>query len=271
MLKLFRHPVQPAFVFRTNHYYKKMVQHMNVSHFYRFRCEEHRELPFIVPDGAIDIIFACQKNPRALICGSVDQAQQHPFQPHTDYFGTRLLPEETTHLLPVSPSELINQRYDLKDLWPQQRGLIEEICSSGDFYQQIALFAQFDFSKALPHQTNKKALVNQLLALLLAHHGNLKINQLAVLTHYSRRYITQVFHEFTGFSLKSFCKVLRLQYVLQTLNRHPEKKLIEVAYASGFYDQAHFIKDFQNFVQLLPKEYTKIIQVRQYQKKIIEA
>ena len=44
-----------------------------------------------------------------------------------------------------------------------------------------------------------------------------------------------------------------MNYVLKKTLCQEYKSLTDVAYAAGYYDQSHFIKDFRNYFQASPK------------------
>ncbi|WP_010277163.1 helix-turn-helix domain-containing protein [Paenibacillus senegalensis] len=70
----------------------------------------------------------------------------------------------------------------------------------------------------------------------------------------SRRFI-QVFKEQVGLSPKQFLRIQRFQHVLQQLKGREQVNWAELALICGYYDQAHFIHDFQAFSGISPKTY----------------
>ena len=69
-----------------------------------------------------------------------------------------------------------------------------------------------------------------------------------------RRFI-ELFRRHVGLPPKTFCRVRRFQYVLQTIHRRTEVDWAQIALECGYYDQAHFIHDFQSFSGLTPSAY----------------
>jgi AraC-like DNA-binding protein len=70
----------------------------------------------------------------------------------------------------------------------------------------------------------------------------------------ARRFI-QVFHEQVGLTPKLFCRVRRFQQVLRLIHRAQQVDWADVALACGYFDQAHFIRDFQAFSGINPSTY----------------
>jgi AraC-like DNA-binding protein len=71
----------------------------------------------------------------------------------------------------------------------------------------------------------------------------------------SHRHFAQVFHDQVGLTPKSFSRVQRFQRVLRKVHRVPDIDWTDVALDCGYYDQAHFIHDFQTFSGFTPTVY----------------
>jgi AraC-like DNA-binding protein len=69
-----------------------------------------------------------------------------------------------------------------------------------------------------------------------------------------RRFIS-LFEEAVGLTPKVFCRLLRFQEALQRTTRGQPIQWAELALDCGYFDQAHFIHDFQTFAGLTPSAY----------------
>lgn len=70
----------------------------------------------------------------------------------------------------------------------------------------------------------------------------------------SRRFI-ELFHNQVGLTPKAFCRVRRFQRVLHSIHGAHSVDWAQTALSCGYYDQAHFIHDFQEFSGLRPTAY----------------
>lgn len=70
----------------------------------------------------------------------------------------------------------------------------------------------------------------------------------------ARRFI-QVFTEEVGLTPKLFCRIRRFQEVLRLIQAGHSCDWAELAVSCGYFDQAHFIRDFQAFSGLNPSTY----------------
>ncbi|PVV08016.1 MAG: hypothetical protein B6D77_12630 [gamma proteobacterium symbiont of Ctena orbiculata] len=77
----------------------------------------------------------------------------------------------------------------------------------------------------------------------------------------SKRWLQKRYDEVYGMSFKQIQSNLRFQSthqkLWQTLARRQPISLTELAYHSGYFDQAHFIKDFKRYTGMTPGQYLK--------------
>jgi AraC-like DNA-binding protein len=85
--------------------------------------------------------------------------------------------------------------------------------------------------------------------------GNIKIELLAKKLNISQGQFEKRFRKVVGASPKKFSSIVRLSNILNA--RPTANKLTELAIDSGYFDQAHFIKDFKSFTGLTPEQYFK--------------
>lgn len=269
-------PKQPYFVMTTSHYYKAVIMNYGISHFYCFQKEDIIEKPFIaVPDGCIDILFCCDdKAPYANVCGTVLRPTLTHNSNNKYFFGIRFLPGSPFKFKNVTMSDLIEQEIPLLEVI-EDRELFEKITSSRDFNYQIQVFLErylklyANFKDINRYKDLKKYILNNIMQTA----GKIKINELAETTGYSVRYINKIFSQEFGLSPKVFCKLMRFQYLLSTLNELDkdmfESNLAQISMELGYYDQSHMIKDFYEFTNTTPKMYIKSLKEVEYKKRII--
>jgi AraC-like DNA-binding protein len=71
----------------------------------------------------------------------------------------------------------------------------------------------------------------------------------------SQRRFIQVFSDEVGLTPKLFCRVRRFQETLQVIRRERVINWAALAFDCGYFDQAHFIHDFQAFSGISPTTY----------------
>lgn len=92
---------------------------------------------------------------------------------------------------------------------------------------------------------------------LIATRGRVPVKALVSGTGWSRRHLSaRVRHEF-GLAPKTLGRVLRLGSAVDALRLDGEARLAEVAADCGYYDQAHFTRDFREFTGMTPSSFVK--------------
>jgi AraC-like DNA-binding protein len=69
------------------------------------------------------------------------------------------------------------------------------------------------------------------------------------------RYLQKLFLQYTGFTPKLYTKISRFQQSLKLIAKH-EGSFTSIAYDCGYFDQAHFIRDFKSFTGMTPSAYS---------------
>ena len=83
--------------------------------------------------------------------------------------------------------------------------------------------------------------------------GDIRIKDLAASLSISQDAFEKRFNRTIGASPKQFAKIVRLRNLI---NVYPQaKSLTDAALRAGYFDQAHFIKDFTAFTGTTPKDY----------------
>ena len=83
-------------------------------------------------------------------------------------------------------------------------------------------------------------------------HGALPVATLAGELGWSRRHLAAQFREQVGLPPKLLARILRFDRVIALLRRADPERWAEVAYDCGYYDQAHFNRDFRAFTGSTP-------------------
>lgn len=71
----------------------------------------------------------------------------------------------------------------------------------------------------------------------------------------SRRHLEKIFLEKVGVSPKFLMRIVRFQQVVHELSDPTYNSLTCLGYEAGYYDQAHFIRDFRKLTGMLPSRF----------------
>ncbi|MGC0418877.1 helix-turn-helix domain-containing protein [Embleya sp. AB8] len=90
--------------------------------------------------------------------------------------------------------------------------------------------------------------------LIAASAGRIEVTALARETGWSRRHLGARFRETLGLPPKTVARVLRFQHAI-TLLDGPPRSWAQLAAEAGYYDQAHFNRDFKALAGCTPRAY----------------
>ena len=99
-------------------------------------------------------------------------------------------------------------------------------------------------------------------ALLLAStiifnsHGQVQVKEVARQSSYSERQLNRLFLTQIGMNIKNYARITRFNYVLKHIQKSP-CFFAALSQQAGYFDQAHFDKDFKAISGVTPQEYLK--------------
>jgi AraC-like DNA-binding protein len=93
------------------------------------------------------------------------------------------------------------------------------------------------------------------LRVLVESDGGASVASVAAAAGVSVRQVERLFTRHLGIPPKAVGRVLRFQRALRSLMREPNGTLAEVALDAGYFDQAHFIRDFRAMTGGVPRGY----------------
>jgi len=96
-------------------------------------------------------------------------------------------------------------------------------------------------------------LVAAAVSLIRQSKGIIRIKDLAAQLNTSQSPLEKRFRKIVGASPKKFASIVRLQSLINGFNGR--RNLTEKSYENGYYDQAHFIKDFKAFTGETPEKF----------------
>lgn len=93
--------------------------------------------------------------------------------------------------------------------------------------------------------------------LILDRMGNVEIEEILSSVFMSRRQFERKFFTKVGISPKYYMRIRRIGYVCNLLARQRKADWQLLIGAGGYFDQAHFIKEFKHFLGATPSQYFK--------------
>ncbi len=109
---------------------------------------------------------------------------------------------------------------------------------------------------------NRKSLnsmtINRLYA-ALSLDNSVSVKDMCTHLNVSRKHLNTLFNQYIGVSPKAYLKLKRFRKTLHTLAKKDYHSLSSLTYEMDYFDQSHFIKDFQQLSGLTPQAYIKLL------------
>ncbi|RDV13190.1 AraC family transcriptional regulator [Pontibacter diazotrophicus] len=168
--------------------------------------------------------------------------------------GVAFWPAGLTHLLGIPMIAFTGLRTDLNLVLRREAVQLEhQILESNTNQQRIAVLEQFLLHK-LYNANHTLDVVDGALATIIQHKGILSISQLSDELCISPRQFRRRFSEKIGVSPKLFSRIKRFNYVSH-LSTTSSGIWMDLVHEGGYYNQAHFIRDFCDFSGKKPSEF----------------
>jgi len=157
--------------------------------------------------------------------------------------------------LPMPASELTNQAVDLSHVFgPAALELREHLLRAQTNADRVQILERFLLRRMLWEQTRPSA-VTFALASFQAELKRHSISEVTTHLGLSPKRFISLFQEAVGLTPKVFCRLQRFQEALRQTPKRPPVQWADLALSCGYFDQAHFIHDFQAFAGMSPSIY----------------
>jgi AraC-like DNA-binding protein len=205
----------------------------------------------VLPDGCADIIFTSGAGTSTLqVAGVMTKFQDFPIISGQTLVGMRFHPGMWTAHVGV-PAELLTDAHPtLEELWGSRaRPLLSQIEDLRSSKQCVSLLAE----NVTPTSITP---LQRALAWMRSCNGLVSLDDVASQAGISLRQFRRLCLQTTGLSPKLLARILRFRYALSRI--HNERgEHAGLAADCGYFDQSHFIADFQRFSGRTPAAFCR--------------
>jgi AraC-like DNA-binding protein len=218
----------------------------------------------IIPDGYPEMIFhyrdpyhiningEWQLQSPSLLAGQIRKNFYLKNTGASGIVGVKLRPSAVTYLFEIKMDTLADQVVDLQEILGQRfESIVTNINAQKSHEEMINLLNSFFLSQK---QVEYDERIEGALALLFEKHGDVRVSDLTAKLTITERQLERLFKKYIGLSPKFYARIIRFSYIFQ-LMQVGDQSWLDIAFQSGYYDQAHFIRDFKAFSGEDPSAY----------------
>ena len=127
-----------------------------------------------------------------------------------------------------------------------------------DETQKIQCAERF-LRERLPDKDENVETINQIIQRVITDRTIVKVEGISELFTINTRTLQRLFNQYVGVGPKWVIKRYRLLEAVEQMNEGAPVDWVKLALDLGYFDQAHFIKDFKKLVGKSPEEYAKSV------------
>ena len=170
-----------------------------------------------------------------------------------DSITVLLRPYSLYNLFQIKVDGLINY-IDATIYFPEE--LLSALAQTQEINKRVELLDGF-FIQKLKSYTPNSDTFKAICDFILIHKGYIERKNLSDIFSLSENYIHKLFIKKMGISFKPYARIVRIDNIIAEIYSNNIHDWIEILIRYGYFDQAHFIKDFKSITGKTPRQYYK--------------
>lgn len=220
----------------------------------------------IIPDGYPEIIFHYKEPYLISVKGEWQLQDMNLFAGQcTKYFylkntgksgmaGIKFKPAALTHLYGVSMHLLKDKVVPLHEVLEHVYHQVKHCIDMFEDHKKMISNIDDYFKGLCSSKKITPAAIDNAVDLIISKKGIVTVSEISDKACLGERQLLNLFNRYVGLSPKLFARIIRLNYIF-SLVKNNTSSWSSLAYEAAFFDQAHFIKDFQKFTGDSPSRY----------------
>lgn len=139
--------------------------------------------------------------------------------------------------------------------------LAEALYHAPNFESRVARAETFLLECIVERKLQKFYFVQKATHALALKNGGADVASVAEQLNTNYKTLCRAFQEVIGIAPKQFAQIQRFEQALHLLASQTSMNYTDIGYKAGYYDQAHFIREFKKFALQTPSEYLERIKL----------
>lgn len=207
---------------------------------------------YAIPDACLDLQFVYEKGKFIpYVCGTHTEVSRAFISDSRKTFAVKFEPGVVPDFMKKYVCELVCARRNMSDMEAIKK-IAMEFRKDMSFENMADIFIE-DFLYD-DYFKERKNIIVQIAGIILNKKGCVTIADIAEQTGYNQRYLDRVFKDSLGVSMKKYAGIIRIQKAIYYLQNNLTYEIYD---RLGYYDQAHFIKDFKKNTSFTPNQFER--------------
>jgi len=174
-------------------------------------------------------------------------------------FGIKFRPGAFYPFVKTALTKFTDRSYSLQDIFGIADNTLEASILSPEDPQTMQANAENFLRGRLPQYDKNIHEINQIIDYIITHQEITRVDDAVSQLNLNKRTVQRLFSQYVGVSPKWVIKRYRLHEAAERLAEGNVVDWTALALDLGYFDQAHFIKDFKAIVGSTPAEYAKTV------------
>ncbi len=240
--------------------------------YYEARSEQH-SIERLVPDGSVNLIIDLTEIPKYIFNNTTFQQQQKCEKAwvsgmHARFisisaakescmFVVRFKPGGSYPFFKIPLSEINDTVIDAQWLFGNNIHLLREQLGNAMSISDKFKAAENWLTSIANYNHSGEAIVSFAVS-AITHSPTLpSLSDIAIKSGYSQKHFIHIFKTHLGLTPKTYQRIVRFNKVLEEIQKTNAIHWTKLCLDLGYYDQAHFIKEFQQFSGFNPNDFLK--------------
>ncbi len=230
-----------------------------VQHFWIVRWDLRGQAPYqqeVLPYPVVHLVI---EHDKSRIVGVIKGKFSTLLHDQGWVFGVKFRPGAYYPFVNSPVSAITDRSIRIADVFGDAGLALEAAIRACDDEERWIEYAEQFLRRRLPERDETVELINQIIDCVVADRTILKVDRLIERFNLGKRTLQRIFSQYVGVSPKWVLMRYRLQEAADQLAHSESINWPEMALDLGYFDQAHFIKDFKMIVGRTPAEYARSI------------
>ncbi|HEX2911692.1 MAG TPA: helix-turn-helix domain-containing protein [Chloroflexia bacterium] len=231
-----------------------------IEHYWNVKWDLTGQPPYLqenLPDPSVHLVF---NRHQTAIFGVVTKKFGYRLEGRGQVLGIKFKPGAFYPFIKRPVSAYTDKIISLQEVFGADYTDLEEQILALENLEKMVELAEFFLRSHLPEKDETVELVNQIVECISANREITMVSDLLSRVNISERTLQRIFNQYVGVSPKWVIKRKRLMEAAEQVATSPVKDWSRLATELGYFDQAHFIKDFKTIVGRTPAEYARHIE-----------
>ncbi|MFE0558488.1 DUF6597 domain-containing transcriptional factor [Paenibacillus sp. NPDC058910] len=229
-----------------------------IEHYWVVRWDLRGQEPHLqenLPHPSVHLVF---EKDNSRIVGVVKGRFSVLLREQGAVFGVKFRPGAFYPILKNPVLSITNRTVPFHTAFGMGSQSLEQQLFAQETAEQMIPHAEFFLRKRLPEPDIHIDFINTIIQCVISDRSIVKVEDIVNRFSIPTRQLQLLFRQYVGISPKWIIQRFRLHEAVEKMNHGDIPDWSKLALDLGYYDQAHFIKDFKSIIGKSPEEYTKL-------------